>query len=358
MAPLYIPEENDFFCSDDDSSATSSTDASSSASLSSSSSCFEASQPPQHAHRVRSVSFAAGTTVHEGAVMNIEDYSEYEKCECWYQLEEMREIRQDVKDTVAMMNIQSQANLNSTGDRKLMTALVDDVTQTIRGLEGKTRAGKRHRREVRLASIAAVFDEQTLQEMDGVMDPLLIAMAYTEHSYPMQVAALERASIYREEANEIYNEDSSLLLRTPPYSTLKDSNAAEHQKNNVVENSLAQDETSVVCDDVVVGPTICVLEIEEADDVVEQDNETTSSGALDDKNLQGSPAIEDSLSLKDNQKDDILPEKVENFDNVNNEIRPFNKGPLRFRDRFACFLPGATSNRRPALMGALRAVHI
>merc|ERR1740130_1730451 len=142
----------------------------------------------------RSVSFSAEAAVHVGAIINVDDYTNEEKYECWYNVDEMRRIRQEVKHTVALMNqmiprdqIESVSLFSST--QLLCT----------RGLEGKTRTEKRHRRDIRMKSISAVFDEQSMQDMDGISDPIMVAMAYNEYSYPMKVAAFQRATQYPKE---------------------------------------------------------------------------------------------------------------------------------------------------------------
>ena len=346
MAPLYIHDENDFFCNEEDASTASMGTSTTASSFSSSSTSDESPAAPIQTPRARrSVSFSAGAAVHWGAVMNVEDYTEHEKFECWYQVEEMREIRKDVKDTIAFMN------QNIPIDKS-----VNDITVSTRGLEGKTRTGKRRRREARLASLAAVFDEQTLQEMDCIIDPVMIAMAYTEYTYPMQVAAFERAAIFQKEAKEIYES-----------SNIKISNSCdESEKADVLaETKGCSDENEVL-----VGPKRYdlennestpsvnnVLEMEETDDD-NSDNDSSTNTFLD--NSVRDDGATDEKSSKDQHNKDFGEDEddlLQRFDrNIN--IRPYILGPLRIREKFACFLPGAASNRRPAIMGAFRVVHI
>lgn len=225
-----------------------------------------------------------------------------------------------------------------------------------RGLEGKTRAGKRYRREVRLASLAAVFDEQTLQEMDGMSDPVMIAIAYTFHTKPMQVAAFERASIFQREADEIYK--SSIDMLEYP-----------HGEDDIF-SALVETRGCSEDAEVPVGPTKYgftesqrkeffgkLLEIEETTE--DESNDDESSNAFDEKNVIDDAAtrndvVNDEHTNNIEPKDDLLVEPEHNTN-----LRPYNMGPLSIRERFACFLPGAVpSTKRNTLIGALRVVQI
>mmetsp|Transcript_25653 Transcript_25653/g.70596 ORF Transcript_25653/g.70596 Transcript_25653/m.70596 type:complete len:357 (+) Transcript_25653:105-1175(+) len=340
MAPLCIEEDNNFYCSEEESSTTSTT-TSSTSSISSSSSDESSASPLKTPRARRSVSFSAGAAVHVGAVMNVEDYSDAEKIECWYQADEMREIRKDVKDTIALMN----QNL------ALDQALVD-VTMTTRGLEGKTRAGKRYRREVRLASLAAVFDEQALQEMDGVTDPVMISMAYTEHAQPMQVAAFERASVFQREADGIYKASFDALDYSHDEFD-KTSAIVETTESNRDVGAPMETTKSDFDESQSTQPVEELLEIEEV--VEKDDNDATN--AADEMNARDDVASsEETENICDNQNfEETNDSHTEPEHNTN--LHPYNIGPMRIRDRFACLLPGS-HNRRNALIGTLRVVHI
>lgn len=319
MAPLYI-EEGDAFCYAEEDASTA-TESTSSSSLSSDDEL--SASPLQTPLAMRSVSFSAGAAVHCGAVLNIDDYSEHEKFECWFQADEMRQIRREVKDTLSLMN----RNLIIDENCKL-----DGSPISIRGLEGKTKAGKRHRRETRLASLAAVFDEQTLQEMDGVTDPLMIALAYSEYSYPMQVAAFQRASIYQKEAIEIYDssEDKIEYPCAPSKVSAIDEIPAEPTKYDFENNRSTEAFNNL-------------LEVDETEDDSSFKKEDSNVYRNEETSRSGSGNIYDDLEL---------------FQNRINNRKYNNIGALRIRDRFACLLPGsAVANRRP-IMGALRVVHI
>jgi len=338
MAPLCNEEGDAAFYTEEESSTTI---IAISSSLSSSSTVEEISSMAMTSPARRSVSFSPGAAVHLGAVMHVDDYSEAEKCECWYQADEMREIRREVKETVALMN----RNVPIDKLSLIASEMNNDVTFTIHGLEGKTRSGKRYRKEIRFASLAAVFDEQTLQEMDGVCDPIMIAMAYGEYSYPMQVAAFQRALQHQKKAAAIFQNNDK-----------KDDH--QYSTDNYFTSAVT---ISSVNAEAIVGPikydfnesrsTLSpgnLLELEIADD----DFDSASFSVSNDK-VVSSELTADSMNNNSNEND-ILGYH-ENFMNTN---RLYDIGPLRIRDRFACLLPGSASKNTRSLIGAFRVVQI
>mmetsp|Transcript_12982 Transcript_12982/g.30625 ORF Transcript_12982/g.30625 Transcript_12982/m.30625 type:complete len:367 (+) Transcript_12982:218-1318(+) len=144
----------------------------------------------------RTVSFSAGAAVHVGAVINVDDYTAFEKQLCWFHPDELREIRREVRETVAMMNRNERVDETHDEDAGHPTA------RSTRGLEGRTRSGKSDRKKTRNASLAAVFDEQALQEMDGIRDPDAIAVAYSDWCENVRLAAYGRARRHRQEEEE------------------------------------------------------------------------------------------------------------------------------------------------------------
>jgi hypothetical protein len=283
----------------------------------------------------RTVSFSAGAVIHWGAVLHLDDYSEAEKCDCWYQFDEMREIRKEVKDTVALMNQNVLIDELSRFPGKATYAAAD-ASVTTRGLEGKTRVGKRHRKETRFASLAAVFDEQTLQENDGVCDPTMIAMAYAEYSYPVQVAAFQRAVQYQEEAaamdqnspdKAFGSADSSRRVNTEGEVGPIKYEFKQHQSTLSSRTQLKQDKMEDTLKISSFSPSI-----EKAD--IEINSDATSSNG-------------------DENHD------VEYLENGSNTDVAHSVGPLRIRDRFSCLITGSASNRSTnSLIGAFRVVQI
>lgn len=358
MAPLCNQEENVFY-NEEDSDSCSLTESSSS------------SSPIETPPASRSVSFSPGAAVHLGAVMHIDDYSDAEKCDCWYQAQEMREIRKEVKDTIVLMNqmVHIDEIMVTTGDDDddddNNDNEYDNATVTTRGLEGKTRAGKRHRRETRLASLAAVFDEQTMQDMDCISDPNMIAMTYREYAYPMQVAAFQRASQYEKEAAIRDNIDTNNEDKVDQQSSSPAATATADTFTSTDNSSCDDDED----DKVPVGTTKYdfqngdstqpfgkLLELEETEDDAFDESSSPSLTATTDTETETATNIKvvgyDTNSL--NNSNDI---HNHHHGVNNNNNRPYNIGPLRIRDRFTCLLPGSSSNRR-SLMGALRVVQI
>ncbi len=283
-----------------------------------------------------SVSFSPSAAIHVDAVMNIDDYSPSEKYECWYQVAEMMEIRREVKETVALMNrnmtmdyiIRLSAETNASG--------LDVTTITTHGLEGKTKIGKRHRKEIRLASLAAVFDEQTLQEMDGFCDPIMIARAYAEYTYPTQVAAFQRAALHQKEAAAIHrNDDQQSPLN-------EDLPSAETSSCIVAQATVESTKSSEGC-------PASVKEEEREEVALERKPFSLSNDMPTSSELVTHTVTNNIENIENNV------EIVENDNDVNG---PYYNGPARIRDRFACLLPGSSSNNTRSLMGAFRVVQI
>jgi hypothetical protein len=135
-----------------------------------------------------SVSFATDVAVY--AILHINDYSLAERRDSWYGVEEMRQVRQEWKSVVQAMEYTAINSYNNAEDN-------DESSICVRGLEGKTYTGKQRRREARSASLEVVLNEQWYQGTDHFEgsnnDPITIAMAYHELTYPMQVEAYQKA---------------------------------------------------------------------------------------------------------------------------------------------------------------------
>jgi len=179
MAPFINQEQAIFF--DDESSTASLT--SSSSTTTSTSSCLA---PPAK----RSVSFCAEVTTHD--ILHINEFSLVEQRDSWYSEADMLRIRQEWKETVVFLD----SNVH-----------FDEETTELcgRGLEGKTSQGRRTRKAARSASMRAVLDEQVFQEMDGEVDHIMIAMAYSECCFPLQKEAYARACQDHLEARAIHD---------------------------------------------------------------------------------------------------------------------------------------------------------
>lgn len=319
MAPFSSNEAGAFYSIDGESSTT----------ISSSSSRTPLTLLGEESMRKRrSVSFSPDAAVHVDAVMNLADYSPAEKCECWYQADEMQAIRREVKETVALMN--QDLPVGTPDSRTLLST---------HGLEGKTKVGKRHRKEIRLASLAAVFDEQSLQEMDGVCDPIMIARAYSEYTYPMLVAAFQRASFYQKEAaamNQTMTEEESDDRFSSPIADTSRSVVAESTGASTKSDPEEYPSTP------------------QREKIEDEKTEAAPESALSlVSNEMAVDTINNNNNIIDNNIDDI-----ENLENGDGDNHPYNVGSLRIRDRFACLLPGSASNGTRSLIGAFRVVQI
>lgn len=322
MAPLFTDEGHAAFFSTEDKSATA---ISENGPLSPASREDEESLPMKQKVGP-SVSFTPGASVLVYSGISIDDYSPEDRIQCWYQFDELRQIRTEVKDTVALMNQNLPMNIISHDSADSNDAGVEMKTYTTHGLEGKTKEGKRQRKENRIASLAAVLDEQNLQDMDGVCDPVAIASAYIEYSYPSQVAAFQRASLFQEEVAAIYlsmedltseedEEDttftdtsSSIVIEAPVESTYSDSN--EFQPTSEEEE---QDEIFYECN---------VSSFSEESDAEPNPTADTSNSIGENKNIE---SLEDEAGV--------------------------TSGPSTKRDRFAYLLPGSASNSTTSVMG-------
>lgn len=280
----------------------------------------------------RSVSFSPLSSVHVDAVMNIDDYSAAEKYECWYQVDEMRMIRAEVKETVALMNQNVPMNKTSSIFAEMNDAFKNLTKLTTHGLEGKTKVGKRHRKEIRLASLTAVFDEQTLQEIDGVCDPIMIARAYSEYSYHMQVAAFQRAVFYQKEATAIYRmiaEESDIQSSLDKASTSVDTSSSD------VAEATAEPTKSDF------NEFRSTLEGEKTEQKTAQDVLESTSSPTSNIMAASSELAADTTNNKIDEND--AKETLRDDGCVRH---PYYVGPLSIRDRFAY-------NTR-SLMGAFR----
>lgn len=320
----------------------------------------------------RGVSFSDEAIVHTGAVINIDDYTDEEKNVSWYNIDEMRSIREEVKQTVACMNRMIPKDEIESDSLFCSTQLL-----CTRGLEGKTRGAKRHRRSCRMKSIAAVFDEQSMQDMDGIADTYMIALAYNEYAYPMQVAAFERAAQYQKEEREATITDTKI---NDDVGDDNDRTTLASTTNNTIVGSSSNNDDDKLSH--VTGPPtkdnfhndnshsvhldkenqFQLLEIEKIQDAeIAENNETTNNDYT--------------VSFQHHNGIDIIPTNEEHFIsmyseiimqdlNNNNNRNDVGGGPTRFRDRFTCLLSTSTSsqslksNVRRSFLGALRVVHI
>ena len=344
------------------------------------------------ARRIRSVSFSEEAIVHIGAVINILDYTDDEKKGTWYNIEEMRTIREEVKQTVSFMNRMIPK------DKIESDSFFCSWRLCIRGLEGKIKETKRHRRSIRMKSISFVFDEQSIQNCDGISDTDMIALAYKECAYPMQVAAFERAVVYEKEEREattetkindnISDDDDSAIDQRPlllslSSNTTSTSSTTVDSKNDAdnlihVIGSQTRDEFrngdnhSIQIDK---ENQLQLLEIEKTPDTeIDENDETTNNDYT--VSFQNHQHDIDTNSANDehfiSRYSEIVMRDLNNNRNktineaINNNRNDVSGGQTRFRERFTCLLPMLTpsqslmmkSNARRSFLGAFRVVHI
>jgi hypothetical protein len=106
-------------------------------------------------------------------VLHIMDYSAEEKQATWFDGDEIRSFKNEIKASAALM--------------------VDGVSESAelcsRGLEARTRDGALRKRHNKVDARAAVFLEQEFQMEEGFLDEEAIADAYYDRTQHCQVAA-------------------------------------------------------------------------------------------------------------------------------------------------------------------------
>jgi len=324
-------EEYEEIASASTSTSTNIVTTTSSSSPSSSSSSSSLSSSSNKLSVKRSVSFSAEAAVHVGAIINVDDYTNEEKYECWYNVDEMRRIRQEVKHTIALMN--QMIPRDQIESDSLFSSMQLLCT---RGLEGKTRTEKRHRRDIRMKSISAVFDEQSMQDMDGIFDPVMVAMAYDEYSYPMKIAAFQRAAQYEKEATGTENNDNDNVQASSSSSSTFSIIGSEGKESVQVAGPTEYDFRPCRSRQSITK-TLNILEIEqnqEEEDAVESDfsssSSSTTTGTSTNEQLASICSEIIILDLNKNKNNRLYS---------SNTTRHIGGVPMRFRDRFTCLLP-------------------
>jgi hypothetical protein len=126
-------------------------------------------QPPLHHEDERScnrVAFSACVEIN--FVLHRNDVSEEEHKHAWYNKDEIRSIKNGVRESVATFT-----NAPNTPD---------DDDYCARGIENRTREGARRKLQNKVDARAAVFFEQEMQQEDGLFDPEEMADCYYKYS--------------------------------------------------------------------------------------------------------------------------------------------------------------------------------
>jgi hypothetical protein len=163
----------------------------------------------------RVVSFSPNVMVQFTTHTN--DFRRREIRACWYTKSEYKDIRKEIRMTLDLM----EQNVD-----------IDDYNHCKRGLEYLTKKGAHERMQTKLEAWAAVFEEQDLQDAEGIVDPEILAIVYNDSTRSCRVAAyitgvLDKwaalASAVGSEATSRKKSDRFRLAsisRAPPRSTI------------------------------------------------------------------------------------------------------------------------------------------
>eukprot|EP00934_Nitzschia_sp_Nitz4_P007697 Nitzschia sp. Nitz4//scaffold69_size99277//24333//24875//NITZ4_004624-RA/size99277-processed-gene-0.76-mRNA-1//-1//CDS//3329556688//7687//frame0 len=122
---------------------------------------------PQHKQTKKAITFAPRV-----AVRFIPKVSTQRRQNIWYSPEEMREIRKECSLTLLCLESES-LDYFVEGETPILE---------VRGLENKTKTGKRKSALVRHKAKLLVLDEQYRQRQEGIRDDSAISQAYLEGS--------------------------------------------------------------------------------------------------------------------------------------------------------------------------------
>ncbi|CAJ1954120.1 unnamed protein product [Cylindrotheca closterium] len=115
------------------------------------------------------------------------DYTVREFVSTWYSAQEMRNIKDDCRRTVAMLHGASSVGPHVCG----------------RGLEGKTMIGHQQRKQNKMFAHMAVVDEILRQRQLCISDPQALANQYMFFTRHCAAAAREMANVDRLEAVKV-----------------------------------------------------------------------------------------------------------------------------------------------------------
>jgi len=127
------------------------------------------------------------------------DMPDEEKRSYWYNKQDDKKIFTEAKMTVKMI---------------MMGKEFDDVTNTPRGLECKTRNESMKRVRVKKRVTAALKTEQELQRLEGVRNPERLAVLIAQHTKELATLAAEQGVEDAKEVEEYLNEARTLYLQS------------------------------------------------------------------------------------------------------------------------------------------------
>jgi hypothetical protein len=114
------------------------------------------------------------TVVHP--IESLDDYTEEEHTQTWFSRREYDDIKASYSYLIHRMRNKEQI-------------AETEITST-RGLEGRSRAGAKARREVQTKSMVSVLAEQQRQRVEGRTDPEALAIVYRQFAYHSLQAAV------------------------------------------------------------------------------------------------------------------------------------------------------------------------
>ena len=113
------------------------------------------------------------STIHE--IENLEQISEEERSNMWFTREEYSEIKASYLEIITM-----------TRNKEFIT---DSERHCTRGLECRSKAGSRRRRDTQRNALFAVLGEQERQQREGIRQVDTLAVIYRQFSFHSQQAA-------------------------------------------------------------------------------------------------------------------------------------------------------------------------
>jgi hypothetical protein len=165
----------------------------------------------------KSVSFHETQLNHVLEIENLEQISKEECSMIWFSREEFHVIKNNYQEIILKMR-----------NKELLRDTDEHCT---RGLECRSKAGSKRRRDTQLNGLLAVLGEQERQQRDGVEEPETLAVMYRQFSYHSQQAA---TNMGRRDELEIqdYTADTQLAclayLRNPNMAAMAAAAAGLH----------------------------------------------------------------------------------------------------------------------------------
>jgi hypothetical protein len=132
----------------------------------------------------RAISFSDEIDIED--TIHVFDYSPEEKASTWYNAQDLKSFRRVRSESVRVW-------------RSQLPCTIDTQRHCFRGLESKLPDGSRRRYNNIVSAVHSVLSEQDRQDIDGTIDPELLAQVYRQTSCHCQAEAQEKGlEDYRE----------------------------------------------------------------------------------------------------------------------------------------------------------------